>query len=506
MLLVLPFENTSNTPGLEWIGEAFPEVLGQRMSSRSLYVVGRDDRLRAFDQAGLPAGIHASRATLYRIAEQMGVDYIVFGQYGFDGHTFTARAQLLDMQKLRLSSEVSEGGPLIELIDLQTALAWDLLRIIRPTFPVSHDAFKAAAPPIRLDAFENYIRGVVATDPDEKIRRFRAAVRAAPNYSAASLQLGKTYYAERDYEQAVAVLEKIPSGDSIAREANFYLGLAAYYHADFARSQSAFQLLSAQLPLTEVYNNLGVVAARRGDKRAIDYFQRVVQADPADADYRFNLAVSLFRAGDHSNAARQLHEALSLRPNDLEAKSFLDVVTGTPTIRSAQITAQPTRIPPERIKRNYDESSFRQLVIEIQAEAETRLAKSDPRTHSRFHVTRGHELLAQGFVNEAEGEFRESISLDPGSAEAHAGLARVLETKPDAAAARAEANAALRIRAFAEPLLVLARLDLSDNKTDTAAASVNRALQLEPSNGSALALKRAIAAKLAEKAQPLPNP
>jgi cytochrome c-type biogenesis protein CcmH/NrfG len=82
----------------------------------------------------------------------------------------------------------------------------------------------------------------------------------------------------------------------------------------------------------------------------------------------------------------------------------------------------------------------------------------------------------------------------------------VLETKPDPIAARAEANRALRLRSFAEPLLVLARLDLSDNKTETAAVSVNRALQLEPSNTSALALKRAIAAKLAEKAQPLPSP
>jgi hypothetical protein len=36
------------------------------------------------------------------------------------------------------------------------------------------------------------------------------------------------------------------------------------------------------------------------------------------------------------------------------------------------------------------------------------------------------------------------------------------------------------IRDLREPLLVLARLDLSDNKTDTAAESVNRALQLEP--------------------------
>jgi Flp pilus assembly protein TadD/TolB-like protein len=451
MLLVVPFENTSNAPGLEWIGEAFPEILGQGMSSRSLYVVGRDDRVRAFDQAGLPVGLHPSRATLYRIAEQMGVDYVVLGSYSFDGRTFTTRAQLLDMQKLRLSPEVREWGPLVELIDLQTALAWDLLRILRPNFSVSHDAFKASAPPIRLDAFENYIRGVIASDPDEKIRRFHAATRVAPNYTAALLQLGKTYYVEREYEQALSILEKIPSGDSVAREAHFYLGLAAYFHGDFGKSQNAFHLLAAQLPLTEVYNNLGVVAARRGDKSALDYFQKAVQADPADPDYRFNLAVSYFRAGDQSNAARQLREALNLRPNDTEVKSFLDVVAGVPSIRSAQSSHVQPKIPLERIKRNYDESSFRQLVIEIQAEAETRLAKTDPRTHARFHVTRGHELLAQGFVSEAEGEFREAISLDAGNAEAHAGLARVMETKPDAAAARSEANDALRIRPLAPP-------------------------------------------------------
>ena len=74
------------------------------------------------------------------------------------------------------------------------------------------------------------------------------------------------------------------------------------------------------------------------------------------------------------------------------------------------------------------------------------------------------------------------------------------------AGARHQADAALRIREISESLLVLARLDLSDNKTETAAESVNRALRLEPSNGSALSLKRAIAAKLAGKAQPLPKP
>jgi Flp pilus assembly protein TadD/TolB-like protein len=503
-LIVIPFENASTAPGLEWIGESFPEILGRRLSSPSVYVLGRDDRIRAYDQLGIPVDLHPSRATIYRIAEQLGVDYVVLGQYTFDGRTFTASAQLLDVQKPHLSPAVTASGPLIELIDIQSELAWELLRMLRPDFSVSRDAFRAGAPPIRLGAFENYVRGMIASDASEKIRRFREAVRSTPNYTEALLQLGKTYYGERDYEQAIAALEKIPRGDSLEREAAFFLGLSAYGRGDLARAESAFNFLASQLPLTEVRNNLGVVAARRGEKSAVEYFQKAVQADPNDADYHFNLGLAYYRAGDLAGASHQLRETLNLKPSDQEAKSLLDAIAASAAQKPGELPSG--KIGQERMKRNYDESSFRQLALEIQATAEERLVKTDRRTHAQFHSARGHELLAQGFVVEAEAEFREAVSLDGSNPEAHSGLARALETRQDSTGARSEASAALQLRQFAEPLLVLARLDLRDNRMESAAQSVDRALALEPSNGSALALKRAIAAKLAEKAQPLPNP
>jgi hypothetical protein len=61
------------------------------------------------------------------------------------------------------------------------------------------------------------------------------------------------------------------------------------------------------------------------------------------------------------------------------------------------------------------------------------------------------------------------------------------------------------LRQFAEPFLVLARLDLRDNKAEAAGQRVDQALHLEPGNPAALALKSAVAAKLAQKAPPLPN-
>ena len=503
-MLVIPFENHSHAPGLEWIGDSFPELLQERLTSPNLYVLAREDRLRAYDRLGIPAEVDLSRATIYRIAEQMDVDYVILGSYDFDGRTFTTTAQLLDMRREQLFPPMVEAGPLPQLIDVQTALAWDVLRTLRPDLSLSKAAYLESAPAIRLDAFENYVRGAIATSPDEQIRRFSEAVRLKPDYPEALLQLGKAYYRDRQYAEAVASLERVPSDSSQSREANFCLGLAAYSKGDYDRAESAFNFVASRLPLTEVYNNLGVVAARRGSKDAKQYFQKAIDADPNDADYHFNMAVSLYRSGDLAGASRQIRQTLTLRPNDSDAKSLLSRITSKVTANVHYLSSSDSsKLPLERIRTNYEESSFRQAAIKIAAVAEQRLAKTDPHSHAQFHADRGHELLVQGFLSEAEGQFREALSLDPANADSHAGLARVLEARKDFSGARSEAEAALRLREFPEPLLVLARLDLRENKTEAAAEDVNRALRWDPESSQALALQRAIAAKLAEKAQPL---
>src|SRR5690349_9122379 len=94
-ILIFPFENNSRAPGLEWIGESFPELMGQRMASLTLYPLPRENRVLAYERMGIPSDLHPSKATLYRVAEQLDVDYAILGTYGFDGRTFTAVAQLL---------------------------------------------------------------------------------------------------------------------------------------------------------------------------------------------------------------------------------------------------------------------------------------------------------------------------------------------------------------------------------------------------------------------------
>lgn len=502
-LLVLPFENASKAPGLDWIGEAFVEVLADRMASSSLYAIARQDRNYAFDRAGVPANLHPSRATLFRIGEQMDADYMVLGSYTFDGQTFSSKAQLLDVKGLHLSPEMSESGPLVKLIEIQNALAWDVLRTIDPKFATPKQQFLAASPAIRLDAFENYIRGVVTTLRPEKIKKFREAIRLNPQYTMAIMQLGKTYFAARDYDSAAQWFARVPKEDDQAREANFYAGLSYYYAGQFDKAATAFSFLAERFPLTEVYNNLGVAEARRGRKDAAEFFRKAVDADPSDPDYRFNLGLTLYRNGDAASAAQELREALSLRPNDAEARTLLDQVSGSGAQVAAQNQQSGRRLPYERVKRNYDESSFRQLALEIQNATELRLANSDPKTHAAYHVEHGRDLLNHGFTTEAGQELREAVQLDPASADAHAALAELLETNNDLAGARSEAEASIRLKPSPEAFVVLAKADLRDNKLDWAAKNADRALALDPNNGAATEIKRTIAAKLAEGTQPL---
>lgn len=501
---MLPFQNNSKVPGLDWIGESFPEVLGPRFSG--FFVIDRQERLNAFDRLGLPATLRPSRATAYEVAQAMEVDYVILGSYAYDGQSLAARAQVLDMQSLHLSAPVVASGSLPALIQVEDLLALNVLHILAPNLATSRGEFLGAQPAPLLDAFENYMRGLVATSRQEKIARSREAVRLNPAYTQAIFQLGKTYYEARDYASAASWLERIPQSDSLAREANFYLGISDYYLSQYEKAQNAFEFVAARLPLTEVYNNLGVVAGRRGQKSTSKYFQRAVDADPSDPDYRFNLAIALARSGDSAGAAQQLRELLALKPSDGEAKALLDALSRPPVMTATATTSAlkpvEVKLPLERIKRNYDEASFRQIAFELENLSERKLADKPPREHALFHVEHGRELLNQGFVGEAEKHFQEAIVLDPTNAAAHLGMARVLAAdKPSDA--RAEARSALILQPSAEGYLVLAQLDLRDNNAAAAREDVERALELEPTNAAAVTLKHDIAARLADKSHTL---
>lgn len=496
-MVILPFENTSATPGLEWLGEGFAEGVRWQLDSPLLYVVTRTERLRGYDRLGIPAGVHPSRATIFRLAEQMDVDYALLASYRYDGVKLTVTAQLLDMRAEKLLATQTESASLNELGKLQSAVAWDIVRQIRPSFSVPKDSYATGFPPVRLDAFESYIRGILGASAEEKLKDFHEAVRIDPAFAQALLELGKTYYSQKSFEQASGALEKIPLNSPLAREASFYLGLSSCAQGNFEKAETAFSFVASRLPLAEVYNNLGVVAALRGEKKAADDFAQAIRNDPSDPDYHFNLAVLLSKNGDKPRAVRELRLVLQQRPGDSDARVLLDSLS--PSTGGAVNSAANVKQPSQRLKRTYDENAFRQMTTQMQGWAEQQFAKTDVHAHGRYHVELGKELLAHGFTGEAEAEFRHAAMVDPTSSAPLTALAELYDSRGDLSEARSEVESSLRMHESVDAYLLLSRLDLQQNRIDAAAQSINRVLQLEPGNQAAQDLKRTLAAKIAEK-------
>src|SRR5215468_8171296 len=81
IVLVLPFENTSEHPEYNWIGESFADSLTLLLDKPGLIVVSSDERAVAYQRLRLPLTVIPSRATAIKIARELKASMIVFGTY-----------------------------------------------------------------------------------------------------------------------------------------------------------------------------------------------------------------------------------------------------------------------------------------------------------------------------------------------------------------------------------------------------------------------------------------
>jgi tetratricopeptide (TPR) repeat protein len=492
LLLVLPFENDTAQSSLDWVGEAAADILNRRLNSAGFLTISRGDRLYALDRLGLPLNLQPSRATTIRIAENVDADYVIVGSYTLQNGSLTAKAQILDVSALTLGAPLTRSADLKSLMDTLNGLAWDVARKLDPTYSVAEQTFLAADAPLRVDAFENYIRGVIEESPAQRIVHLKEAVRISPAFMPAWLALGNAYFSNQDYDSAAATFGHLPKDDPNALQADFYRGLALFYTANYMKAEDAFAFVSLRMPLPEVVNNQGVAASRR-NRDGAPQFQQAIAADPRDEDYHFNLAVALRKRNDTAGAIREIDQALKLRPNDTEAQGFATVLKDPSSVK---VNPDPGKaipddtLPLERIKRSYSETGFRQAAFELEQVQSMRLATLPPAQQADALVKEGDQFLNRGLILEAEREFQSALAANPSSATAHAGLAQVREHSRDMDAARQEAQKSLAIAPNVPAHLVLARLDLAANQLAPAATEVSQALKIEPANANARGMKQ----------------
>ncbi len=365
--LILPFFNVSNDPNLQWIGESLSESVRESLAAEGLISIERDQRDEALRRLSIRPNIQVTTATVMRIGEALDADQIVYGTFSYTNPTEAGAAKIkgtirivariLSLRRARQGPEYTEIGSLEDLARLQNHLAWQTLQFATPRTAPSEEEFRQRYPVVRVDAMENYVRGLLASSPDQRQRLFLQAVRLDPRFSQASFQLGRLYFEKKSWRLAADAFGKVNKTDVHSREALFYLGICRYRLGEFDAAVNAFQAVAKEVPLNEVWNNLGAAQSRRNDPEALASFQKAVEGDPADPDYQFNAGYALLRRGQNEQAAERFRAVLERRPDDAEATAMLGRSLRTPAPRSTQAAGEGI----ERLKETYEESAWLQL-------------------------------------------------------------------------------------------------------------------------------------------------
>lgn len=508
IFLVFPFENAGATSRLDWLSEGLEELTIQRLFASGQQVFSHAGRVAELERYGLPSGARLSHATMLRIGAELDADFVVFGKYLSDGNSLTLQARILRVNPSGLGQTVQESGKLESLMDLHTKIVWRLLAGNSRTFALNLSDFSKLQRPLRLDAFEHYIRGLLANEDDAKIRELREATRLEPEWADPVFVLGQVYYGRKDCESALPWLARVPKSSLRYAEAVFSMGVCRLWSDQPDKAETIFVSLQESLKdnlvsgadLPEILNNLGLARARQGKSaEGIAALRRAAELDPEEDDYPINLGLLYLRTNEFAKASDEFRDAMEREPETAEDRSLLIFALGKAGKKeeadeekdSAAEALGPGALPVikpeglaklERLKTELDTST---LQLENLTQGDSNGGSSNTAASTADLVRKGRLELSAGRLDTAEAAFRSALKNDPGDASAHRGLADIARRRNKLDDAVKELQEALARRDSAVDHVSLARVYIEQKKNDLARAELQRAVKLAPNYAEA---------------------
>lgn len=371
VVMVLPFENTSDKSEFNWVGESFALSLSELLKVPALNVVSNSERKIIQQRLRIPLTNLPSLATALKLARESGATLLVSGKYnivpaqGDTAATLNLTAKIIRVSEGRFLSEVLDGKQVQRDIILNDALgnlqtmqgqvAYQILYQRDKALPFSQNQLIEAATKVPARAFEAYIKGLLTPAAEARENYFRNALRLYQDvtpegtFADAALELGHLYLSQRKFSEAVDAFERVINAnqrcketaknenkiaqcnDESFAEASFYIGLIKWQQSNYEQALSVLRPLAEDLKLTSVYNTLGAIAvqASRAEKKndaksaallteGLELLKKAAESSPEDLNVRFNYGLALFLHGDHVESAAQLRPIIAARPSDGE--------------------------------------------------------------------------------------------------------------------------------------------------------------------------------------------
>jgi tetratricopeptide (TPR) repeat protein len=363
-IVVLPFENRSNHPEFNWIGESFADSMSTLLMKPGLVVITGDERAVAYQRLHLPLTVLPSRATAIKIARELRATIIVIGNFNVTVPaaspdkpetakalaTIAGEARVVRINEGRMAGDVFDGawaprvydfgGTVTDLQKMNGELAYQILSQRDKALSFSRNQLIQEATRVPPQAFEAYMKGLLtaAKDPTRAIYLKNAMKlfekeNGGAVYSQAAFALGEFYLSQGQLKEAAEYLMMVQKREPHYGEAQFYAGLAYWKLGEDKKAIEILVPLADEkvMPLVAVYNNAGAVsiAAAKAEKKleektrlllqAITLLSRAADSSPDDATVLFNYGYALFLSGKYADAAEKLEKVIAGKQRDGEA-------------------------------------------------------------------------------------------------------------------------------------------------------------------------------------------
>jgi tetratricopeptide (TPR) repeat protein/TolB-like protein len=501
-ILVMPFENLSGDGRLFWLQEGSAVLLADDLNALGVRAITRTERVRAFEKLHLPTPAALTHATVIKVGQLVGAGEVVLGTLDLSDEELIVRARSIRLDTGRMRAEVVERGPLAELFGIARRVA----ARVAPAGIERPPGLPAEGSVPSLEAFEHYVKGLLAGTPAAQAAFFETALKLVPRYDRARLGLWEARTDAGEHTQALATVQAVPADSRFTRRARF-LGALSRMH--LKQHDEAFDTLKALLDeqaAAPLYNNLGIVQLRRGSTpqtgTATYYFNKAAQAEPEDPDYCFNLGYSYWMDRDLQAAIYWLREAVRRDPADGDAHFVLGAA-----LQGVGATVEAAR--EKELARNLSSAyaeweqrpsataeqvprGLERVKLDLQTPRALRLdaaivgtAQREQRELALFHLERGRRLFEQELDRDAVVELRRSIFLSPYQAEPHLLLGRIHARGGQLQ----EAIDAFKIALWSEETVAgrvaLGEAYLANGDADAARREADRALTLDPDAAAA---------------------
>jgi tetratricopeptide (TPR) repeat protein len=321
-LAILPFQNGSGDPTLDWLGPSLADMLSTDVGQSARFRTISPDRLhQVLSDLRIAPSTAVDSATVSRIAEFTSADTVVWGQYAKFGDQIRIDATLLDLKSNRRAPLKIEAASEKEIPGAVDGLA----ELIRKNLSVSSDVLKelkasSFQPSTKsVPALRDYNKGIALQRDGKSLeaeKQFEAATKEDPGFALAYSKLAQTYTglgyeseAEKAAQKAVELSQDLPGAEKYLIEA---------VHAQITRNlpdaiKAYSKLAEASPSNTDVQSALAALYEQSGDlAKAGEYNQKILAVNPKDITAILTMGRLAINSGKPQESLDPLNRALSL--------------------------------------------------------------------------------------------------------------------------------------------------------------------------------------------------